>query len=56
MISLHWIRVGVTFLDQMCWCIWDQEVNLIKRAVILDGDKGVSALVEWRSEMFSGGA
>ena len=29
---------------------------LIKRAVILDGDKGVSVLVEWRSEMFSGGA
>ena len=27
---------------------------LIKRAVILDGDKGVSVLVEWRSEMFSG--
>ena len=29
---------------------------LIKRAVILDGDKGVSVLVEWRSEMFSEGA
>ena len=31
-------------------------VFLSKRAVILDGDKGVSVLVEWRSEMFSGGA
>ena len=31
-------------------------VLLSKRAVILDGDKGVSVPVEWGGEMFSGGA
>ena len=31
-------------------------VFLSKRAVILDWDKGVSVLVEWGGEMFSGGA
>ena len=28
----------------------------LKRAVILDWDEGVSVLVEWGGEMFSGGA
>ena len=37
---------------------WDQNMNFLlsKRAVSLDWDKGVSVLVEWGGEMFSGGA
>ena len=52
-----WLRNGKVLLGSKHEFSWISDmVFLSMRAVILDWDKGVSVLVEWGGEMFSGGA